>query len=606
LKAKSFGPGNALSGARIKRSADTFIEANNMKRVRLNYSNNEIYDEADYEESEDIEENLQADEEEEEEEERMREMSLSQSIGLYSQSQSINKPLKEIRTAVNVNERSWEPSNASAPIFQLQHVNLPMHTGETDHALAPEIDHHDIARDIALTPVKVELQQQPSHAQPKPTEDSFDQFMGWHPKEEWMGINLFTSDLDRHDFGVTGLIAETSPSMQDYNNKMVSSTFNANTQQRLANPANPQQPQINASNLSVPALAQVPLQSQYSQIPQYANVKQELPSNNFANSQKPNNINIIPQNTQEYYANVGVMPPNGMPPNLNGMDMKHQMRPNNNINSVKNNSNYGNKSKNNKGDLDEYDLYNNNGSKNKQNVMNQHLLVNTNPKQPSKWNGGNSSGNSQVKRDRSRSMPSGSRGHGGSSRNSNSRNNGKKIGRSRSSYGRGSDSDSEYLSADNCYDSANTDSESDYETPMQPLPRTGNMSGPMMSDLSHSYNGHPNYHNPHMPHQYQNQNVMGMNIHMGNVGNSYHMNGSYHNSQSHTLSRSSATQKRARLPAHSVSTLKEWFFRHSDNPYPTEEEKEEFTRKLALTLLQVNNWFTNARRRLLPHSRELM
>jgi hypothetical protein len=72
------------------------------------------------------------------------------------------------------------------------------------------------------------------------------------------------------------------------------------------------------------------------------------------------------------------------------------------------------------------------------------------------------------------------------------------------------------------------------------------------------------------------------------------------------LIRSSATQKRARLPAHSVSTLKEWFFRHSDNPYPTEEEKEEFTRKLALTLLQVNNWFTNARRRLLPHSRELM
>jgi hypothetical protein len=72
------------------------------------------------------------------------------------------------------------------------------------------------------------------------------------------------------------------------------------------------------------------------------------------------------------------------------------------------------------------------------------------------------------------------------------------------------------------------------------------------------------------------------------------------------VARSSATQKRARLPAHSVSTLKEWFFRHSDNPYPTEEEKEEFTRKLALTLLQVNNWFTNARRRLLPHSRELM
>lgn len=58
--------------------------------------------------------------------------------------------------------------------------------------------------------------------------------------------------------------------------------------------------------------------------------------------------------------------------------------------------------------------------------------------------------------------------------------------------------------------------------------------------------------------------------------------------------------KRSRLPAHAVSVLKEWFYKHSHSPYPTEEEKEKFTRELSLTILQVNNWFTNARRRLLP------
>jgi hypothetical protein len=58
--------------------------------------------------------------------------------------------------------------------------------------------------------------------------------------------------------------------------------------------------------------------------------------------------------------------------------------------------------------------------------------------------------------------------------------------------------------------------------------------------------------------------------------------------------------KRSRLPAHAVSVLKEWFYKHSHSPYPTEDEKERFTKELSLTILQVNNWFTNARRRLLP------
>jgi hypothetical protein len=58
--------------------------------------------------------------------------------------------------------------------------------------------------------------------------------------------------------------------------------------------------------------------------------------------------------------------------------------------------------------------------------------------------------------------------------------------------------------------------------------------------------------------------------------------------------------KRSRLPAHAVTVLKDWFYKHSHSPYPTEEEKERFTKELSLTILQVNNWFTNARRRLLP------
>jgi len=179
LKAKSFGPGNALSGARIKRSADSFIEANNMKRVRLTYSNNEIYDEADYEESEEIEDHLQADEEEEDDER------------MAMHSQSMNKPLKEIRTAVTVSERSWEPSNTNnASLFQLPHVSLQLHAGETDHALAPEIDHHEISREMPMTQIKTE-QQHPQSAHVKPTEDSFDQFMGWHPKKNgWVIFSL--------------------------------------------------------------------------------------------------------------------------------------------------------------------------------------------------------------------------------------------------------------------------------------------------------------------------------------------------------------------------------------------------------------------------------
>ena len=38
---------------------------------------------------------------------------------------------------------------------------------------------------------------------------------------------------------------------------------------------------------------------------------------------------------------------------------------------------------------------------------------------------------------------------------------------------------------------------------------------------------------------------------------------------------------------------------HVKHPYPTEDEKRAIAAQTNLTLLQVNNWFINARRRIL-------
>lgn len=49
-----------------------------------------------------------------------------------------------------------------------------------------------------------------------------------------------------------------------------------------------------------------------------------------------------------------------------------------------------------------------------------------------------------------------------------------------------------------------------------------------------------------------------------------------------------------------LAVLKEWLAAHTENPYPSEEEKMALVEFTGLTLIQVNNWFINARRRLLP------
>lgn len=46
--------------------------------------------------------------------------------------------------------------------------------------------------------------------------------------------------------------------------------------------------------------------------------------------------------------------------------------------------------------------------------------------------------------------------------------------------------------------------------------------------------------------------------------------------------------------------MTEWLRNHQDNPYPNDDEKEELMQSTKLTINQINYWFTNARRRLLP------
>ncbi|XP_053203746.1 homeobox protein Meis3-like [Panonychus citri] len=58
-------------------------------------------------------------------------------------------------------------------------------------------------------------------------------------------------------------------------------------------------------------------------------------------------------------------------------------------------------------------------------------------------------------------------------------------------------------------------------------------------------------------------------------------------------------QKRGILPKQATSVMRSWLFQHIVHPYPTEDEKRSIAAQTNLTLLQVNNWFINARRRIL-------
>lgn len=58
--------------------------------------------------------------------------------------------------------------------------------------------------------------------------------------------------------------------------------------------------------------------------------------------------------------------------------------------------------------------------------------------------------------------------------------------------------------------------------------------------------------------------------------------------------------RRGQLPDRAIRHLKSWFWAHRAHPYPSEEQKLTLIAYTGLSRGQLNNWFTNARRRLLP------
>ncbi|EDV21779.1 uncharacterized protein TRIADDRAFT_59844 [Trichoplax adhaerens] len=57
-------------------------------------------------------------------------------------------------------------------------------------------------------------------------------------------------------------------------------------------------------------------------------------------------------------------------------------------------------------------------------------------------------------------------------------------------------------------------------------------------------------------------------------------------------------KKRGIFPKSATNVMKAWLFQNLGHPYPSEERKRMLAEETSLTILQVNNWFINARRRI--------
>ncbi|XP_051934960.1 homeobox protein Meis3 isoform X3 [Hippocampus zosterae] len=57
-------------------------------------------------------------------------------------------------------------------------------------------------------------------------------------------------------------------------------------------------------------------------------------------------------------------------------------------------------------------------------------------------------------------------------------------------------------------------------------------------------------------------------------------------------------KKRGIFPKVATNIMRAWLFQHLTHPYPSEEQKKQLSLDTGLTILQVNNWFINARRRI--------